>query len=181
MQSPFSFLDGLRERLPAPPQPPQWLVHEVQHRLVLFLNHVLMQESEAMARLARQSGRTAQVQWRGFHIGLQITPAGLLDLAPVGATPSLRVEVTEASALALASGVLRGDKPTVRIEGDVQLAGEINWVVEHVRWDVEDDLARLVGDAPAHTLARLAQGVAEALQRFAPAARQRPDGAPHRF
>ena len=41
-QSPFPFLDGLFERLAAGPQPPQWLVHEVQQRLVLFLNHVLM-------------------------------------------------------------------------------------------------------------------------------------------
>ena len=53
-QSPFPFLDGLFERLAAGPQPPQWLVHEVQQRLVLFLNHVLMQEKEATDRLVRQ-------------------------------------------------------------------------------------------------------------------------------
>ena len=41
-QSPFSFLEGLFERVAAGPQPPQWVVHEVQQRLVLFLNHVLM-------------------------------------------------------------------------------------------------------------------------------------------
>lgn len=63
-QSPFSFLDGLFERVAAGPQPPQWLVHEVQQRLVLFLNHVLMQEQEAMDRLVRQKGRVARVQWR---------------------------------------------------------------------------------------------------------------------
>ena len=44
-QSPFSFLDGLFERVAAGPQPPEWLVHEVQQRMVLFLNHVLMQVS----------------------------------------------------------------------------------------------------------------------------------------
>ena len=71
-QSPFSFLGDMFERmsagpqLPQPPQwlldkvqPPQWLVHEVQHRAVLFLNHVLMQESAATERLARQRGREA--------------------------------------------------------------------------------------------------------------------------
>jgi ubiquinone biosynthesis protein UbiJ len=38
----------------------------------------------------------------------------------------------------------------VRIEGDVQLAAEVNWLVDHVRWDMEEDLSRLMGDAPAH-------------------------------
>ena len=58
-QSPFSFLDGLLQRVLAGPQPPAWLVRELQHRLVLFLNHVLMQEREAMERLTRQRGRVA--------------------------------------------------------------------------------------------------------------------------
>ena len=66
-QSPFPFLDGLFERLAAGPQPPQWLVHEVQQRLVLFLYHVLMQEKEATDRLVRQKGRIARVQWRSAY------------------------------------------------------------------------------------------------------------------
>jgi ubiquinone biosynthesis protein UbiJ len=45
---------------------------------------------------------------------------------------------------------LRGDKPSIRIEGDVQFAAEINWLVDNVKWDVEEDLARLIGDVPAH-------------------------------
>lgn len=165
-QSPFSFLDGLFERIAAGPQPPAWLVHELQHRLVLFLNHVLMQEREAMERLARQRGRVARVQWRVYSMALQVTPAGLLDLAPQGAAPDLRLEVSETSPLSLAKGALRGDKPTIRIEGDVQLAGEINWLVDHVRWDVEEDLARVIGDAPARAVAGAAGRVAGALRRF---------------
>ncbi|MDH4463601.1 hypothetical protein [Acidovorax sp.] len=165
-QSPFSFLDGLFERLAAGPQPPQWLVHEAQQRIVLFLNHVLMQEAEAMERLVRQKGRTARVQWRAYSMALVVTPAGLLNLAPEGALPDLRLEVTETSPLSLAQTALRGDKPAIRIEGDVQLAAEINWLVDHVRWDVEEDLARVIGDAPAHTVAQVAGRVAQALRQF---------------
>ncbi|MFN3436622.1 MAG: SCP2 domain-containing protein [Acidovorax sp.] len=165
-QSPFSFLDGLFERVAAGPQPPQWLVHEVQQRLVLFLNHVLMQESEAMDRLVRQKGRVARVQWRAYSMALVITPAGLFNLASEGAVPDLQLEVTETSPLALAQVALRGDKPSIRIEGDVQLAAEINWLVDHVRWDVEEDLARVIGDAPAHTVAQVASRAAQALRQF---------------
>ncbi len=165
-QSPFSFLDGLFERVAAGPQPPQWLVHEVQQRLVLFLNHVLMQESDAMDRLVRQKGRVARVQWRAYSMALVITPAGLFNLASEGAVPDLQLEVTETSPLTLAQVALRGDKPSIRIEGDVQLAAEINWLVDHVRWDVEEDLARVIGDAPAHTVAQVASRAAQALRQF---------------
>lgn len=165
-QSPFSFLDGFFERIAAGPQPPAWLVHELQHRLVLFLNHVLMQEREAMERLARQRGRVARVQWRVYSMALQVTPAGLLDLAPQGALPDLRLEVSETSPLSLAKGALRGDKPTIRIEGDVQLAGEINWLVDHVRWDVEEDMARVIGDAPARAVASVVGRAVQALRSF---------------
>jgi ubiquinone biosynthesis protein UbiJ len=165
-QFPFSFLDGLFDRVAAGPQPPQWLVHEVQQRLVLFFNHVLMQEKEAMDRLVRQRGRVARVQWRSYSMALLVTPAGLFNLAPAGAAPDLQLDVTETSPLALASVALRGDKPAIRIEGDVQLAAEINWLVDHVRWDLEEDVARLIGDAPAHTLGQVVAKAAQALRQF---------------
>ncbi len=165
-QSPFSFLDGLFERLASGPQPPQWLIHEVQHRAVLFLNHVLMQEPQATERLARQRGRVAQVQWRAYSVALQITPAGLFDLTRADAQPDLRLEVTDTSPLSLAQAALRGDQPSIRLEGDVQLAAEINWLVDHVRWDVEEDLARVIGDAPAHAVGAVARKAAQALRSF---------------
>ena len=176
-QSPFSFLDGIFERVAAGPQPPQWLVHEAQQRLVLFLNHVLMQEKEATNRLVRQKGRVARVQWRSYSLALVITPAGLFNVAPETATPDLRLEVTEASPFTLAQGALRGDKPAIRIEGDVQLAAEINWLVDHVRWDVEEDLARVIGDTPAHTVAQVAGRGAQALQQFVGSRMARSDAA----
>ena len=99
-------------------------------------------------------------------MALLVTPAGLFNLAPEGAAPDLQLHVTEASPLALASVALRGDKPAIRIEGDVQLAAEINWLVDHVRWDLEEDVARLIGDAPAHTLGKVARKAAQALRQF---------------
>ena len=39
--SPFSFLGDIFNRIGERLQPPDWAVHEIQHRAVLFLNHVL--------------------------------------------------------------------------------------------------------------------------------------------
>jgi ubiquinone biosynthesis accessory factor UbiJ len=72
--------------------------------------------------------------------------------------------------LSLAQRVLAGDKPGVDIQGDVQLAAEVAWLVDNVRWDVEEDLSRVVGDATAHTLSKMAstavQGVRSFVDRF---------------
>lgn len=166
MQSPFSALtDGLA-KLGAGLKAPDWLVDETQHRLVLFLNHVLMQEPEAQARLARQQGRVVKLQWGQFWMQLAATPAGLCERSPV-AEPDLLLTVTDAAPWGLVRDALRGDKPGVRIEGDVQFAAEVSWLVDNVRWDAEEDLARLVGDAPAHALAGMGRALAQALRQLA--------------
>lgn len=170
-QSPFLLLEGFLQTLsPANFQPPVWLMDEAQRRLILLLNHILSQEKEATSRLARQKGRIVHMQWRFFAMEIVATPAGLLDRAPNGAKPDLVLAVTEESPLALAQAALRGDKPSVRIEGDVQLAAEVNWLVDHVRWDMEEDLSKVIGDAPAHALGQAARGMAAALRQFLGAA-----------
>ena len=167
-RSPFPFVDGLIDAVGQRLAPPPWAIHEAQRRLVLLLNHVLMQEPQAMERLRRQSGRIVEGRWRIFHVRLVATPAGLLDLAGPAGAPDLVLTVTEDSPWALGQAALRGAKPPVRIEGDVQFAAEVNWLVDHVRWDLEEDLARVIGDAPAHTLGQAARSMAEALRRFIP-------------
>jgi len=146
-------------------QPPAWVVDESVNRLVLFLNHVLMSEPEAMARLARQKGQRIELVGDRIQLLPTPTPAGLLERGRFDGF-DLRLSVTEESPVSLASALARGDKPKVRIEGDVQLAAEVNWLIDHVRWDAEEDLARLVGDAAAHTLAQAARKAMQALRGF---------------
>ena len=170
-QSPFSFFEGIVQQLGNNLQPPAWVVQDAQRRIVLLLNHVLQQEPEAMARLARQKGRVVLFHWRELEFKLQLTPAGLLDLAKPDTPSDLRLALTELSPMVLARAALAGEKPAVRIEGDVQLAAEINWLVDHVRWDLEEDLARLIGDAPAHGLAEAARRALTGLRQWLTPAR----------
>lgn len=167
-------LEQLGSRL----QPPAWMLREGQQRCVLFLNHVLAQEPEAVRRLLRQQGRVVLVLWRGLSLRLLVTPAGLLDLADASRAADLTLEAVDSSPWALAQSALRGEKPTLHIAGDVQLAAEINWLVDHVRWDVEEDLARLIGDVPAHGLAQLARRSAQALRQFVAGAGPSPAASP---
>jgi len=165
-QSPFSLLDEVFNQLTTRFQPPSWVITEAQRKLVILLNHVLMQEREATARLMRQKGRVVLFQWRHIELRLRITPAGLLDVDGGTDKPDLSLAITEASPSTLVQQAMSGDKPSVRIEGDVQLAAEINWLSQHVRWDIEEDMARIVGDAPAHMLGKAARAVVTAAKSF---------------
>ena len=175
-ESPSSFFDELFAGAARTLQPPPWVIEELQRRLVLLFNHVLMQEPEAQARLARQAGKIAQAHWRIFSMRVAATRAGLLELAPASDAPAdLTLTLTEDSPWQLAQAALRGDKPPVHIAGDVQFAAEINWLVEHVRWDIEEDVSRLVGDAPAHALGDAARRAMQTLRDFVAAGRRDPD------
>ena len=132
---PVELLQQLASKLPAPPA---WLRAELHNRLVLLLNHVLQQEPQAMDRLRRQQGKRLQLNWGSIEFVLQPTPAGLLAVSQQGADADLRLRVAEASPLALAQTVLAGAKPPVEIQGDVQLAAEIGWLVDNLRWDLEE-------------------------------------------
>lgn len=119
-----------------------------------------------MSRLSRKKGQVALVKWREFAIQFIVTPAGLLDLAADKTGANLTLEVTQQSPLEIIQALVKGDKPDIRIEGDVQLAAEVNWLVDHVRWDVEEDLARLVGDVPARAIGQVARRFGDALREF---------------
>ncbi len=175
-QSPFSLLENLLQNFNVPLEPPAWAIDETHRRMVLLLNHVLMQEPQAMERLVRQKGRVVRMQWRTMTFKVLVTPAGLLDVAAPDVQADLSLVITEESPLAIAQELLQGGKPAVRIEGDVQLAAEVSWLIDHVRWDLEEDLARLMGDAPAHALVQAGRSMAQAVQQFVGRSGRRSDG-----
>jgi len=165
-QSPFSLVSEALTQFVSNTQPPAWVVDETLNRVVLFLNHVISREPEAQSRLARQKGRCIQLQWQDKLIQLSPTPAGLLERVNNPST-DLKLTLTDTSPIAMATAVLKGDKPAVHVEGDVQLAAEVNWLIDHVRWDITEDLSYWLGDAAAHTLVSMGKQAVQALQQFA--------------
>ena len=161
--SPFSFFASLATRF----QPPAWVVDETQQRLVLFLNHVLMEEPQAQDRLRRQKGSVVQMKFGVFVMNLLVTPAGLIDRAPANAKPDLVLSVPLEAPGTVLQAIAGGKPPPVTIEGNVQLAAEVGWLADNLRWDVEQDLSRIIGDAPAHALASAGSRLLAALKQFA--------------
>lgn len=133
-------------------QPPPWVVDEFQNRVVLLINHVLSQEPQAIERVRRQQGKAVRMVWGRFSVSLQATPAGLLERSSALCATALTVTLTQSALPDLLQTVLTGQKPAVNIEGDVQLAAEVAWLADNLRWDLEEDLSRVLGDVPVATL-----------------------------
>ena len=67
--------------------------------------------------------------------------------------------------------VVAGERPAIDVSGDAAFASDIDWLIDNLRWDLQDDLARLVGDAPARQIAKVGGWLAGALREGAKALR----------
>jgi len=166
---------------------PQVFANAALPRLVLLVNHVLASEPVATERLRRHGGRSVRLTLEGWpgvlppppDLRFGITPAGLLEwLEPDGsaAAADLNISVDAGNpGRALLQGLM-GKRPAVNVAGDAAFAADVSWVIDNVRWDVRDDVARLFGELPAGELARQARAVADALRGAAKALAERAAG-----
>lgn len=146
----------------------------VLERLTLIINHVLSSESIATERLKPHAGRTLELAasaWPSLLppppvLAFRVTPAGLLEWCGLDrpASCDLALRVDAANPALLLARALGGELPPVAIDGDAQLAGDVNWLMQNLRWDVAADLERFFGPVVAQQLHRLGSAVAHALR-----------------
>lgn len=147
--------------------PPVWLQHDLLNRVVLLANHVLGQHSAACKRLQRHQQKTVALHAESVSLYLRISNAGLLQPLAMGHTPEATDLVLRMPSTPWGETLQRwqeGLPPDVEVTGDVMLAAEIGWLREHVRWDIEEDVARVLGDVPAAALGRLVRGLEQAVR-----------------
>ena len=141
-------------------------------RLVLVVNHVLAAEPAAVQRLMLHRGRVLRLDLLQLPrllpapppLAFVITPAGLVEWCREPADADLRVRLDAANPAALAFQVVTGNMPPLVIEGDAQLATDVDWLLKNLRWDVADDLEKRFGPTVAQQLHRLGTGLARAMR-----------------
>ena len=109
------------------------------------LNHVLRSAPLALERLRPHAGRTV-----AFHVGpatlvFTIQTTGEVTSALPGASRDLEVRVSPFREL--------------EMQGDPALAADVAFLARNLTWDAEEDLARVVGDIPAHRAASAARSL----------------------
>ena len=144
-------------------------------RLTLVVNHVLASEPAATARLRAHAGRCMQLHLEGWpallpalpETAFRVTPAGLVEWcgADVPAEPDLHLRIDASNPALAMLQTLTGTRPTVEIAGDAAFATDLSWLFDNLRWDVQDDLARIVGPGPAREIGRIGGAVATGLRQ----------------
>ena len=150
------------------------LAPALAERLTLLINHVLSGEAVATERLRAHSGATLALRladWPSLLpappvLAWRITPAGLLDWCGSAPPPEphLTVSLDASNPAQVVARALMGEPPKVQIDGDARLAGDVNWLLENLRWDVAADLERLFGPKLAQPLHQMGRMLATALR-----------------
>jgi ubiquinone biosynthesis accessory factor UbiJ len=153
------------------------LAPALAERLTLVINHVLAGEAVATDRLRVHAGCTMMLriaQWPALLpappvMAWRITPAGLLEWCGVEGAPApdLAVQLDAPNPALLIAKAVAGEVPAVQIEGNAQLAGDVNWLLQNLRWDVAADLERVFGTTLARPLHLMGSALASALRKAA--------------
>ncbi|MGB6103745.1 MAG: SCP2 sterol-binding domain-containing protein [Pusillimonas sp.] len=135
------------------------------------LNKLLRREDWARDRLARHSGKTVSFKVGGYQTALAIQATGLVEPSDQAVVPDVTLTIP-ASRLAELPGVLRARDPSLltellHVEGDAGLAQVVSELARDLRWDVEDELSRVVGDVAALRILQVGDAVASGLQTAA--------------
>lgn len=123
-----------------------------------FLNHLLRGEDWARQRLAPFSGRCIALDAGPFSAQARITPEGCFSALAADPADPPAPDVTLSlppdfpfRALVDRAGLLA----EIRISGTADLTEALGFVFRNLSWDIEGDLAQVLGDIPAR---RVLQG-----------------------
>lgn len=127
--------------------------------ILSFLNHVLTQEDWARGRLRAFAGQSARIELGGLGLPLEISDEGLFRVGATGNVPSVSIALPADTPVRLLT-----DRASVltqaHVSGSAELAEALGFVLRNIRWDIESDLARLVGDIAAHRLVKSGKNLA---------------------
>lgn len=133
--------------LPRPPHP--------RVALLLAVNVLVRREPWAQQALLAHQGKTALLAVGAHDLAFTVNPEGALAAAHARVVPDVTIRLPAEAWTAFLQSDSRAVFRLAKVEGDAQFAQTISTLAQNLRWDVEEDLSRVVGDVAAR---RLAQG-----------------------
>jgi len=116
------------------------------------LNHLLGDADWARAQLVPFAGNTVRFEAPPLAAAFTIEADGRLAAASVTSEPAAVVRLSGPALVRLLWLRDEAASREVEISGDAALASALSSVLGAMRWDVEEDLSRVVGDVAAHRL-----------------------------
>ena len=122
--------------------------------LVSGINHLLQREKWALHDLQRHDGKVVRLVLPIGDTWIQIKANGqiaLLESDIQSANLTLEISSESLAGISTARGSIQERAvKAVKIAGDAELAQLIAKLAGQLRWEYEEDLAQIIGDAPAH-------------------------------
>jgi ubiquinone biosynthesis protein UbiJ len=116
-----------------------------------IFNHLLAVEPWAQRKLATHVAKVACIDTGLLTIRLKVAADGMLETAPQGALPNVTIRLKPADLPLMAQHRERAFS-YVKVDGDADFANAISQLVQGLRWEAEEDLARFVGDIAANRI-----------------------------
>lgn len=123
-----------------------------------FLQHITSQNNWSREHLIEFSGKIVQFEIAFIKTNLLILEDGSLGVAGETAVPDAIIRIPPSLALRLIAKD-EAAKMQIKIDGDAHLAAELGKILQHIRWDIEEDLSKVIGDIPANKLASASKKV----------------------
>ena len=128
--------------------------------LTRLLKHLLAQNNWAAQPLQAFGGKHARIVLPPFSATITVLEDGGLAIA--GETAAADATITIPPSVALR--ILAGDQhagSSASITGDTEFAAALARVLQGMTWEYEEDLSRIVGDIPAHEIAKFGRAAIE--------------------
>lgn len=121
-----------------------------------FLQHITHQNNWSRKHLVAFAGKVVQFNIAFIKTNLAILEDGSLGIATDNAVADATIHIPPS----LAARLLAKDetaKMQIKVDGDTHLATELGKILQHMRWDIEEDLSKIIGDIPANKAASLSK------------------------
>lgn len=129
-----------------------------------LLQHLITQNSWANSLLQPHAGKSVQFTIPPVHGALVILENGNLAIAGETNAPDATIIIAPSLLLRL---IAKDDtaKLQIKVEGDTGLATAMAKVLDHMRWDYESDLSKLIGDVPAYKISEFGRNTSNTIKQ----------------
>ena len=113
---------------------------------IIIVNHLLSQNDWMQSDLINHKNKIVVIEISGFKIIFKVKGNGQLEVIDdsKGCDCTIKLTIND-----FISQLVNNNNGKISIEGDLELANKISQVLKKIEWDLEEDLAKYIGDIAA--------------------------------
>ena len=109
-------------------------------------NHLLSQNDWMQSDLINHKNKIVIIEISGFKTIFKVKEGGQVEMINDSKDYDCKIKLTIND---LIGQLVNNKNGKINIEGDIELANKISQVLRKIEWDLEEDLAKYIGDIPA--------------------------------